>query len=66
VVSDGQATKTFTLRRSYCGLYVPGMLWRELVEFSSGSVCLVLCDQPYDESDYIREYSDYLRRVRGA
>jgi dTDP-4-dehydrorhamnose 3,5-epimerase-like enzyme len=63
VVDDGTTTETFSLRRSYTGLYVPGMLWRELVNFSSGSVCLVLCDQLYDADDYVRDYSEYLKMV---
>lgn len=63
VVDDGKQTATHSLRRSYSGLYVPGMLWRELVNFSSGSVCLVLCDQLYDPDDYIRNYDDYAKIV---
>jgi dTDP-4-dehydrorhamnose 3,5-epimerase-like enzyme len=66
VVDDGRQTATHSLRRSYSGLYVPGMLWRELVNFSSGSVCLVLCDQLYDPDDYIRDYDDYLKIATGS
>jgi hypothetical protein len=47
------------MNRSYYGLYIPQMLWRELENFSSGSVCLVLASKPYDERDYIRSYSSY-------
>ena len=61
LVNDGTRVVTHSLRRSYVGLYVPGMLWRELVNFSSGSVCLVLCDQLYDADDYIRDYGEYTR-----
>jgi dTDP-4-dehydrorhamnose 3,5-epimerase-like enzyme len=66
VLSDGKASETFSLRRSYSGIYVPGMLWRELVNFSSGSVCLVLCDQPYDPDDYVRDYTEFERLTSGS
>ena len=66
VINDGKHSATHSLRRSYTGLYVPGMLWRELVNFSSGSVCLVLCDQLYDPDDYIRDYDDYLGIVEAS
>ena len=63
VVSDGQSERRFSLRRSWYGLYVPTMLWRDLVEFSSGSVCLVLASAHYDEGDYIRDWAEYLAAV---
>jgi dTDP-4-dehydrorhamnose 3,5-epimerase-like enzyme len=66
VVNDGTRVVTHSLRRSYVGLYVPGMLWRELVNFSSGSVCLVLCDQVYNPDDYIRDYREYTSFVSSA
>ena len=59
-LNDGNVKRTFTLNRPYQGLYiVPGM-WRELNNFSSGSVCLVLASEGYDEKDYIRDYQDFL------
>ena len=59
-VDDGSVKRTFSLNRPYQGLYiVPGM-WRELDNFSSGAVCLVLASMPYDEADYIRIYKDFL------
>lgn len=59
-VDDGTVKRTFTLNRPYQGLYiVPGM-WRELDDFSSGSVCLVLASMLYDEADYIRSYNEFL------
>ncbi|GAU09376.1 sugar 3,4-ketoisomerase [Desulfoplanes formicivorans] len=61
VVDDGQETKTLRLDRAYYGLYVPKMIWRELINFSSGANCLVLASLPYDENEYIRNYNDYLR-----
>lgn len=65
VLDDGFGKKRFHLNRSYYGLYVCPMIWRELDNFSSGSVCLVLASNHYDESDYYRDYSTYLamRRV---
>jgi hypothetical protein len=66
VVSDGFRTATRHLNRSYQGLYIPPMIWRELENFSSGSVCLVLASEPYDEADYYRDYQTYLRAMRAA
>lgn len=59
VVDDGFARRTINLNRSYFGLYVPRMIWRELVNFSSGSVCTVLASRPYEEEDYFREYEEF-------
>ncbi|PLS85637.1 MAG: isomerase [Actinobacteria bacterium] len=63
VLDDGREKKTVTLNRSYFGLYVPRMIWRELVNFSSGSVCMVLASEFYDEADYYRDYSEFLSAV---
>jgi hypothetical protein len=60
VVDDGRYRKTVTLNRAYQGLYVPRLIWRELVGFSSGGVCLVLASLPYDEADYIRNYESFV------
>lgn len=62
-VDDGRERKRFHLNRSYYGLYVPAMMWRDLDNFSSGSVCLVLASEYYDEKDYIRGYEDFARAV---
>jgi hypothetical protein len=59
IVDDGAARRTYRLNRSYVGLYVPGMLWREIENFSSGSVCLVLASDYYDAADYVRDYDEY-------
>lgn len=59
-LDDGRERKTFFLNRSYHGLYVPRLAWRELGNFSSGSVCLVLASRPYEESDYYRDYDEFL------
>lgn len=60
-LDDGREKKTVSLNRSYYGLYVATMTWRELHDFSSGSVCMVLASEHYDESDYYRDYSDFHR-----
>jgi hypothetical protein len=59
VLTDGVETHRFHLNRSYYGLYVCPMIWRELDNFSSGSVCLVLASNHYDELDYFRDYESY-------
>jgi hypothetical protein len=64
VLDDGVDKKRIHLNRSYNGLYVGPMIWRELDNFSSGSVCMVLASNLYDESDYYRDYGDY-RVARG-
>lgn len=63
-LDDGFKKKSFHLNRSYNGLYVCPMIWRQLDNFSSGGVCMVLASNYYLESDYLREYDDFLRRVR--
>lgn len=61
ILSDGQNRKIVTLNRPNFALHVVPGLWRELDNFSSGSVCLVLASLKYDESDYIREYDEFLK-----
>lgn len=61
VLDDGREKKRIHLNRSYNGLYVTPMIWRELDNFSSGSVCMVLASNRYDEADYYRDYAEYLR-----
>jgi len=63
VLDDGYDKKRIHLNRSYNGLYVCPMIWRELDNFSSGSVCMVLASNHYDESDYYREYQDFLNAL---
>lgn len=60
VLDDGAEKRRFHLNRSYYGLYVCPMMWRDLGNFSSGAVCMVLASMHYDESDYIRDYSDFI------
>lgn len=59
VLDDGINKKVVTLNRPDYGLLVVPGIWRELVEFSSGSICMVLASHKYHESDYIREYNDF-------
>jgi dTDP-4-dehydrorhamnose 3,5-epimerase-like enzyme len=61
VLDDGTTKKTITLNRPYQGLYVVPGIWRELVNFSSGSSCLVLASHKYDEADYIRDYNEFIK-----
>ena len=61
LLDDGTDKRRFHLNRSYVGLYVCPMIWRELDNFSSGSVCMVLASNRYDEEDYYRDYDTFLR-----
>lgn len=58
-LDDSQERKTFHLNRSYYGLLVCPMIWREIDNFSSGAVCLVLASNFYTEDDYYRDYQDF-------
>jgi dTDP-4-dehydrorhamnose 3,5-epimerase-like enzyme len=60
VLNDGKNKRTVTLNRPYQGLYIVPGIWRELVNFSSGSTCLVMASEKYKESDYLREYTSYM------
>ena len=61
VVDDGVTEKFFSLNRSYYALYLPAGLWRKMLNFSTNSLAMVLSSTRYDETDYIRDYSDYLK-----
>jgi hypothetical protein len=61
VLDDGREKKRYHLNRSYFGLYVCPMIWREMDNFSSGAVCLVLASNFYDEADYYRDYSSFIK-----
>lgn len=63
LLDDGRSKKQFHLNRSYYGLYVCPLIWRELNNFSSGSVCVVLASNKYDEADYYRDYTEFLRAI---
>ena len=64
VVDDGEQKKTFTLNRSYYGLYIPKGLWRTMDNFSTNSLALEFGSVHYDEQDYIRDYDEYLKMKR--
>lgn len=64
VLDDGSAKRRVHLNRSYYGLYICPMIWRELDNFSSGSVCMVLASNCYDESDYYRDYSEFSHALK--
>ena len=65
VLDDGRNRRKIRLDRAYHGLVIHPMIWRELENFSSGGICLVLASDLYDEADYIRDYSQFLRMVSG-
>jgi hypothetical protein len=61
VLDDGKNRKVVELNRPYYGLHVVPGIWRELINFSSGAICLVLASEKYDAGDYIRDYVEYLK-----
>jgi hypothetical protein len=61
ILNDGNNKRKITLNRPYVGLLVVPGIWREIVNFSSGSICMVLASHKYDEEDYIRNYEDFLK-----
>jgi hypothetical protein len=63
ILYDGKEKQRIHLNRSYYGLHIPPMLWREIDNFSSGSVCLALASEKYDANDYYRDYNEYLRAL---
>jgi hypothetical protein len=65
-LDDGRERRNFHLNRSYYGLYIYPMVWREIDNFSSGSVCMALASDFYEETDYYRDYEEFLRVVRGG
>ena len=60
LLDDGQNKKTISLNRPYYGLHVIPGIWRELSNFSSGAICLVLASERYDEKDYLRDYHEFI------
>jgi len=65
-LDDGRSRRKFHLNRSYFGLHIRPMIWRDLDNFSSGSVCMVLASEWYDEADYFRDYNQFLAAVRAC
>jgi dTDP-4-dehydrorhamnose 3,5-epimerase-like enzyme len=66
VLDDGSNKERYHLNRSYFGLYVAPMMWREIDNFSSGSVCMVLASDHYDEQDYYRYYEDFSQATKAG
>ncbi len=64
-LDDGHDRRRFHLNRSYFGLYIPPMIWRDIDNFSSGSVCMALASEFFSEDDYYRDYSEF-RAAREA
>jgi hypothetical protein len=63
LLDDGRTKRVIHLNRPYIGLHIPPGVWASEVNFSSGSICLVLASHTYNEADYIRNYEDYLNYV---
>ena len=59
ILDDGKERKTYSLNRSYYGLYVPKGIWREMNNFSTNSLALILASTPYDAADYIYDYEQF-------
>ena len=64
ILDDGNEKKTFHLNRSYYGLYVPKGIWREMENFSTNSLALILASTKYDANDYIRDYDEFVKSVK--
>ena len=60
-LDDGRERQSYLLNRPYQGLLVPTGIWRTLEDFSSGAVCLVLAEDPFDATDYIYDYNDFIQ-----
>jgi dTDP-4-dehydrorhamnose 3,5-epimerase-like enzyme len=60
VLDDGKQKKKFSLNRSYCGLYIPRLIWRQLENFSTNSLAIIVADQPYKTEDYIYNYEEFI------
>lgn len=63
ILDDGKEKKTFNLNRSYYGLYVPKLIWREMNNFSTNSLALILASTKYDANDYIRDYDGFRKTI---
>ena len=65
LLDDGKKRREVDLNRAWMGLCVPPLMWREIVNFSSGAVCVVLASKPYDGADYIRDHTEFVALKRG-
>ena len=66
VLDDGKGKKNYTLNRSFYGLYVPKGLWREMENFSTNALAMILSSTDYDPNDYIRDYDEFLKFKRNG
>lgn len=66
VLNDGTQSQTFSLNRSYYGLYVPKLLWRRLENFSTNALCLIAASEKFNNNDYIRDYDEFLKTKSNA
>ena len=65
IIDDGSESKRIMLNKPTQGLYIPTFIWREIENFSSGAVCLVLASTTYNEAEYLREYEDFKNQLSG-
>ena len=66
ILKDGVKEKRIHLNRSYYGLLIAPMIWREMDNFSSGSVCLVVASENYDAANYIRDFDEFMKTIKPA
>lgn len=64
IIDNGQDKQTFSLNRSYYGLYVPPGIWRQMQNFSTNSLAFVISSTEYNEADYVRDYDEFLKTVK--
>jgi hypothetical protein len=65
-VNDGETEQSFQLNRSYYGFYIPNMFWRQMKNFSTNSLALIVCNTDFFEEDYIRDYEHFKKQKIGA
>ena len=63
VLDNGKGKKTYSLNRSYYGLYVPKMVWRSMKNFSTNALCMTLASAPYNKDDYLRDYNIFKKII---
>ncbi|MEN5233460.1 FdtA/QdtA family cupin domain-containing protein [Sphingobacterium faecium] len=61
---NGEEEKTYSMNRSYSGLYIPRMMWRKIDNFSTNSLALIVSDRNFDESDYIRDFEEFMQLIK--
>lgn len=64
ILDDGRESRTYSLNRSYYGLYVPEKIWRQMVNFSTNSLALVIASTPFDRADYVYDYEEFKNMAR--